>query len=333
MTPGQSRALFADASERGYAVLAVNADTTAAIADCLETAAGLDAPILIEASRWQLAGRSFGRGDAVQGLRHYLTWLACAADAPSFRDVPVGFHVDHIRGPGAEGILTAAAEGVLLAETGPSLCASSISIDAGDLTEQENVERALRVAEHAVARGQEIFLELEHGIDDVPSPTAVADRLLGAMETRAPGAVGLWAPGLGTRHGHTEGGYPEFDPCHVGRHRDAALRVTGRRIGIVLHGSSGVGLEQLEAGVKLGLVKVNWSTAGLALRVAGAAAYYRNHPEVLSPGHPRFKDLAMDDAVEKSVGPAYRDAVREMILVLGGAGHGRRLVCELKAII
>src|SRR6185369_6679997 len=63
---------YAGWKDSGYGIelsrRAVNADSHAAITDCLEAARECGAPIIIETSLWQLTGRSFGGGDAILGL-------------------------------------------------------------------------------------------------------------------------------------------------------------------------------------------------------------------------------------------------------------------------
>src|SRR5437016_5831765 len=98
LNPIQSRSLFAHALANGYAILAVNADSPAAVTDCLEAARRCGAPIIIETSLWQLTGWSFGAGDPLRGLPRYLVQVAALANAEPYRDVPVIFHTDHIKG-------------------------------------------------------------------------------------------------------------------------------------------------------------------------------------------------------------------------------------------
>lgn len=52
LSPEQTRALYQHAATTRYAVLAVNADSPAAIVDCLIAARECDAPIIIETSLW-----------------------------------------------------------------------------------------------------------------------------------------------------------------------------------------------------------------------------------------------------------------------------------------
>jgi len=94
----QARCVLDIALEHRFALLAVNADSPAALIDVLEGARQVSAPVMIEASLWQLTGHSFGAGDAILGLGRYLVQLAHLANSERFREVPVFFHTDHIKG-------------------------------------------------------------------------------------------------------------------------------------------------------------------------------------------------------------------------------------------
>jgi fructose/tagatose bisphosphate aldolase len=112
LTPPQARALLETAVAQKFAILAVNADSHAAVTDCLEAARECDAPIIIETSLWQLTGRGFGAGDPILGLARYLADLAALAESERYREVPAIFHTDHIKGPDTIRILSAAIRGV-----------------------------------------------------------------------------------------------------------------------------------------------------------------------------------------------------------------------------
>ena len=112
LNPSQARDLFSLALDNHFAILAVNADSPAAMMDCLIAAKEMDAPIIIETSLWQLESASFGNGNAIRGLSAYLSWLNSVANSEEFMDVPVLFHTDHIKGPKTEAILTQAVRGV-----------------------------------------------------------------------------------------------------------------------------------------------------------------------------------------------------------------------------
>jgi fructose-bisphosphate aldolase class II len=323
LDPVQSNRLLTHALEHGYAVLAVNADSPAAVNDCLEAARRCRAPVIIEASLWQLTGHSFGMGDALLGLARYLTHLAVMAGAERFREVPVLFHTDHLRGPEALPLLKRAIEGVPLSigGTGVTVAASTISLDSSQLTEEENLAAARELCAHAAERRLPLTLELEAGVDDGLTPLDVTERLLGGVEERYPGRVALWAPGLGTRHGYSPEGYPAFAADHGRQHRLTAQRVTGRPIGIALHGSSGLDEAALRSAVAAGVVKLNWSTESLHLRSAAAREYFHRFADRLERSHPDFKATAMDDGLQRFVSEQYVPRVMERVCLLGGEGR------------
>jgi hypothetical protein len=84
LSPEQTRSLYQHAATAGYAVLAVNADSPAAVVDCLIAARACDAPIIVETSLWQLTGHSFGVGDPCLGIDRFLAGVAyCDGTRPS----------------------------------------------------------------------------------------------------------------------------------------------------------------------------------------------------------------------------------------------------------
>ncbi|MGB0579211.1 MAG: class II fructose-bisphosphate aldolase, partial [Limisphaerales bacterium] len=130
LSPQQTRLLYQHAVDNHYAILAVNADSPAAITDCLVAAAACDAPIIIETSLWQLTGHSFGAGDPLLGIDRYLSDLRTLANSERFENVPVIYHTDHIKGPQTLDILRHAMRAG----------ASSISLDSSELTAEDNID-------------------------------------------------------------------------------------------------------------------------------------------------------------------------------------------------
>lgn len=332
LDPLQSRALFAHALAHRYAILAVNADSHAAVGDCLEAARQCEAPVIVETSLWQLEGHAFGAGDAVLGLARYLANLVVLAAHERYRDVPVVFHTDHIKGPQTRAILGAALRGVPVhwSDGKGRLRASTVSLDASSLTDEENVALLCELAALAREAGVPGTFEMESAVDEGPTPLEATRRLVGAVEAREPGAVWLWAPGLGTVHGLAQDGYPQFRVERIGEHVAALRALTGRDIGLALHGSSGLDEEHLAAAARAGVVKVNWSSESLLLRSRAAQDYYTAHAEALaSPRHPRWKATAMDDGVQRHVANFYVPKVAARIRLLGGAGQGRAFLAAL----
>ena len=341
LTPPQARKLFERCVHDRFAVLAVNADSPAALYDCLTAARNLGAPIMIETSQWQLEGISFGAGDPSRGLALYFAHLNLLAASEEFAEVPVALHTDHIRGPKTREILTRAIEGYPFslgaagAADGPPktetvrLSPSSLSLDASKLTPGDNIELMCSLIEVSRACGRPVTLEMEAGLDGGYTTLGEAEALVLGVESRYPGYLALFAPGLGNRHGYSREGYPDFRPENVQAHAELVRRLTGRPVGIVLHGSSGLSDEQVRQAVAHGLTKMNWSTDGLVLRSAAAREFYESRREQLEPGHGQFKETAMDNGVGRYVSARFVPKIESLIRLLGGEGKGRSLAASL----
>lgn len=334
LDPHQSRLALRTALEHRFALLAVNADSPSAVYDVLEAARRCDAPVIIETSLWQLQGRSFGAGDAALGLARYLADLAVLAGSERFAGVPVLFHTDHVKGPVTVPLLTAAVRGLAIDFGGRTalLAPSTVSLDSSELSEEENLRILRLLADAAEEAGRPLTLEVEAGVDDGITPLETARDLIGGIERTHPGRVWLWAPGVGTRHGLDGGEMPAFDPRAVASHRELAGDLTGRPIGIALHGSSGLPETALGEAVAAGVTKVNWSSESLLLRAQAARDYYRGQGDQLEKGRPRFKTTAMDNGLQSFIAERYLPAVEARIRILGGAGRAR-LVREALAVL
>jgi len=323
LSPTQAAAALRCAAEDGFALLAVNADSPAAITDCLEAARQHDAPIIVETSLWQLTGHSFGAGDPELGLARYLVNLAVLASAPRYADVPVLFHTDHIKGPITLPLLQAALRGLPTGVTAATLSPSTISLDSSQLSEADNIQTLLALCQEAHRTGRPLTLEMEAGVDDGITPLEVAERLLTGVESVSPGYLALWAPGVGTQHGLGDPG--TFSESAVRSHQQLATRLCGRPIGIALHGSSGLPPARLQAAVAAGVTKVNWSSESLLLRSTAAQEFYQVRSTELVKTHPDWKATAMDNGVQAYVSARYLPKVSERLRLLGSVGQGARI--------
>jgi len=317
--PLQARLLFQIALKQRFALLAVNADSPAAITDVLEAARECRAPVIIEASLWQLRGRSFGAGDATLGMTRYLVELAALAGSHRYRDIPVLFHTDHIKGPETLPLLKAAIGGLETGIGGFRLSPSTVSLDSSELTPEQNIGSISELCRQSLSCGRPVTLEMEAGVDDGVTSDAVARNLLTPVERQFPGFVHLWAPGVGTRHGL--GDQDTFSPTAVARHHRLASEIAGRPVGIALHGSSGLSSEALRSAVLAGVCKVNWSSESLWIRSQAARDFFLEHSAALVKGHPDWKSTAMDHGFQAFVAARYQPAVAERIRLLGAEGR------------
>ena len=327
LSPTQSRQLLNHAFEQGYAILAVNADSHAAVSDCLEAALMADAPIIIETSLWQIKSHSYGLGDPILGVARYLADLMVLANSKRYRHIPVIYHTDHIKGTETMGILKAAIQGIQAGIHGQNLqlTASTISLDASDMSEEENIAHMLQLCQFAEEAGVDVTLEMESAVDDRITPAEETKKLIGAVEAQFPGKIALWAPGVGTQHGFTsDDGYAGFQTKTIEDNVRLLQQITGRNIGIALHGSTGLPNEKLSAAAKCGVTKVNWSSESLYLRSMAAKQYYQLFADKLERKHPEWKNTAMDNGVATFVSAMYVQRVVERMMVLGGEGMAGR---------
>jgi len=320
LDPLQARKLYEFAIKEKFAILAVNADSPACIYDCIKAAKQLASPIIIEASLWQLEGQSFGAGDAIRGLAHYIAHTALIANSQKFKDVPVLFHTDHIKGPKTKNILENAVKGVAVSLGGVDLklSPSSISLDASEISNKENIDFLNNLISISKKYGRPLTLEMEAGVDKGISSLEQAKILTSGVETKNPGYLYLYAPGLGTQHGFSKNGYSEFQPKKVAENIRVIEETIGRRIGIAVHGSSGLSEKQLKTAIENGVTKVNWSTENLILRSQFAREYYEKNVEKLTPGNKEFKVTAMDNGVNHYISKNYIPKVMARIKLQSG---------------
>jgi fructose/tagatose bisphosphate aldolase len=111
-----------------------------------------------------------------------------------------------------------------------------------------------------------------------------------------------------------------------------ASRLTGRPIGIALHGSSGLSQESLKRAVRAGVAKVNWSSESLLVRSRAAQEYYATHAAELEKTHPKWKATTVDNGLQTFVAARYLPVVTERIKLLGGAGMAPILLERLKGV-
>ena len=331
LTPLQTRKLISYCIDEHFALLAVNMDSASGIHDCIRAAKEMDSPIIIETSIWQLEGISFGAGDPLRGIALYIAHINLLANSEEFRDTPVVYHIDHIRGPDTEDILTGAVKGIPIKVGDETLLLgpSSISLDASGLSVNENVELMCSLIETSKKCHRPVTLEMEAGIDSGYTTPEEVEALVMGVEKKHPGYIALFAPGLGSRHGYSQEGYPDFQPENVARNTALLEKLTGRKIGVVLHGSSGLSKDQIKKAVSQGLTKMNWSTDSLILRSSAMREYYQTHREELVPRHPDFKPTASDNGVGQYVSVRFLPTVKKLIKLLKSDGKASAFMANL----
>jgi len=323
----QTKRLYRYASLNRVGIIAVNADGDSLIHDTLLAARQANAPVIIEASLWQLKGKCFGNGDAILGLKKYITDVALMAGHPDFANVPVVFHIDHIPAKQAVDILSQAVAGMpyRIWDREIAVFPSSVSFDASGLCDADNIQCVQNVGRRAAGLGIPLSFEVEPGIEDKPTVPADALSMVKQIEDVVPGIVDLFAPAVGTVHGQTvRGANAGFDASLVGAVADALAQGLGRPVGIALHGSSGMSDAQLAASVQQGVIKINTCTMLLGARARAMHAYFNEHVAQIQEGHKDMKETSKDTTVDMAVSQAVVPIIVDRMAVSQSAGQGKR---------
>ncbi|MHB1928078.1 MAG: class II fructose-bisphosphate aldolase [Acidimicrobiales bacterium] len=248
MTVVSAGGLVADAARREIGVLAFNAVTLEHAEAILLGAERARQPVILAVSHNAI--RFHGAVGPLAG--------ACARLAES-ASTPVGLHLDHLED--LELVRAASGEGF-----------SSVMFDASRLDDDGNRRATAEAAAIGHAAGLWVESELGEigGKDGLHSPAARTDPDEAAAFVERTGIDAL-AVAVGTSHAMVDR-VADVDIELIGRLRRAVP------VPLVMHGSSGVGDEAIDAAVGAGMVKVNigtrlnvaWTEAVRA-RLAGGA--------------------------------------------------------------
>jgi len=269
--------LVAEAVRDRSQVVAMNVITLEHAEGILLGAAGAEKPVILQVSENAVRYHE-GRGGPL---------LAACAALVAEHEARASVHLDHVTDP------------ALLELARLELGVSSVMYDASALPYDENLERTASVTRDLHARGLWVEAELGAigGKGGAHDPGVRTDPREAAEFVAATGVDGL-AVAVGSSHAMTSQ-TAELDTGLV----DAIAALVP--VPLVLHGSSGVPLEQLREAVRAGIRKVN---VGTALNVAFTGA---------------VRDALVDDALtdpRRYLAPA-RDAV---------AASARHLLEELR---
>ncbi|MET3564838.1 fructose-bisphosphate aldolase class II [Leifsonia sp. 563] len=176
----------------------------------------------------------------------------------------VAVHLDH-------------AEDEQLARQAVELGFGSVMYDGAALDYDRNVAATVRVVEHAHANDVLVEAELGEigGKDGAHAPGVRTDPDEGRRFVEETGVDAL-AVAVGSSHAMTER-TASLDLDLIARLRHAVP------VPLVLHGSSGVADETIEAAIRAGITKVNVSTHLNRFFTDAIRAYLSAHPDVVDP--------------------------------------------------
>lgn len=276
-TGNQVQEIFNYAKEKGFALPAVNVTGSSTINGVLETAAKLNAPVIIQFSN---GGAQFNAGKGMSNENQKSAILGAVAGAKHIHTLAEAYgatvilHTDHCAKnllPWIDGLLDASEKH--FAETGKSLFSSHM-IDLSEEPLHENIELCKQYLERMSKMDMTLEIELgitggeEDGVDnsDVDSsklytqPEEVAYAYEELMKVSPRFTI---AAAFGNVHGVYKPGNVKLTPVILKNSQEYVQNKfnTGvNPVDFVFHGGSGSTLEEIREAISYGVIKMNIDT-------------------------------------------------------------------------
>ena len=297
-TGDEVQAIFKYAKEKGFALPAVNVIGSSSLNAVMETAAKLNAPVIIQFSN---GGAVFNAGKGMNNDAQQAAILGAVAGAKHVNTLAEAYgatvimHTDHCAKkllPWIDGLLDASEEH--FAETGKPLYSSHM-LDLSEEPIEENIEICKTYLERMSKMGMTLEIELgitggeEDGVDntDVDSsklytqPDEVAYAYEELMKVSHRFTI---AAAFGNVHGVYKPGNVKLTPVILKNSQDYVQEKfsTGNNpVDFVFHGGSGSTVEEIREGISYGVIKMNIDTDMQFAFNEGIRDYMTNNIEYL----------------------------------------------------
>ena len=309
-TGDEVQKIFAYAKEKGFALPAVNVSSTSTVNAVMETAAGLNSPVIIQFS---LGGSQFFAGKGLSNENEQATILGAISGARHVHLMaePYGatviLHTDHCHKaklPWIDGLLSEGEKH--FKEYGVPLYSSHM-IDLSEESIKENIEICKTYLKRMSAIGMTLEIELgitggeEDGVDntDVDSsklytqPEEVAYAYEELMKVSHRFTI---AAAFGNVHGVYKPGNVKLTPKILKNSQafvQEKFNTESNPVDFVFHGGSGSSLEEIREGISYGVVKMNIDTDLQFAFTEGSRDYILKHQDYLKTqiGNPEGDDL------------------------------------------
>ncbi|MRI01488.1 class II fructose-bisphosphate aldolase [Kriegella sp. EG-1] len=297
-TGDEVQAIFNYAKEKGFALPAVNVIGSDTINGVLETAASLNAPVIIQFSN---GGAQFNAGKGLSNEGQRAAIVGAVAGAKHVHELAEAYgatvilHTDHCAKkllPWIDGLLEASEKH--FAETGKSLFSSHM-IDLSEEPIEENIEICKGYLERMNKMGMTLEIELgitggeEDGVDnsDVddsklytqPEEVAYAYEELSKISPKF-----TIAAAFGNVHGVYKPGNVKLTPKILKNSQEFISKKYGvehNHIDFVFHGGSGSTVEEIREGISYGVIKMNIDTDLQYAFLAGVRDYIQGKKDYL----------------------------------------------------
>ena len=309
-TGDEVQKIFAYAKEKGFALPAVNVSSTSTVNAVMETAAGLNSPVIIQFS---LGGSQFFAGKGLSNENEQATILGPISGARHVHRMAEAYgatvilHTDHCHKaklPWIDGLLSEGEKH--FKEYGVPLYSSHM-IDLSEESIEENIEICKTYLKRMSAIGMTLEIELgitggeEDGVDntDVDSsklytqPEEVAYAYEELMKVSQRFTI---AAAFGNVHGVYKPGNVKLTPKILKNSQafvQEKFNTESNPVDFVFHGGSGSSLEEIREGISYGVIKMNIDTDLQFAFTEGSRDYILKHQEYLKTqiGNPEGDDL------------------------------------------
>ncbi|WP_274475296.1 class II fructose-bisphosphate aldolase [Mangrovimonas aestuarii] len=302
--------IFKLAKEKQFALPAVNVVGSSSINGVLETAAALNAPVIIQFSN---GGGVFNAGKGLSNENQKAAIAGCVAGAKHVHlmaeayGVPVILHTDHCAKkllPWIDGLLDAGEQ--FYKETGKPLYSSHM-IDLSEEPLEENIEICKKYLERMSKMGMTLEIELgitggeEDGVDNTdvddsklytqPEEVAYAYEELSKVSDQF-----TIAAAFGNVHGVYKPGNVKLTPKILKNSQEYISEKYGvgnNHIDFVFHGGSGSSVEEIREAIGYGVIKMNIDTDMQYAFMTGVRDYFKNMAPYLESqiGNPEGEDV------------------------------------------
>lgn len=306
----QVQEIFNYAKEKGFALPAVNVTSSSTINGVLETAAKLNAPVIIQFSN---GGASFMAGKGLSNENQKSAIAGAIAGAKHVHalaeayGVPVILHTDHCAKkllPWIDGLLDASEEH--MTKYGKPLFSSHM-IDLSEEPIQENIEISKQYLARMAKMGMTLEIELgitggeEDGVDNSgvdssklytqPDEVAYAYEELSKVSPRF-----TIAAAFGNVHGVYKPGNVKLTPIILKNSQDYVAKkfnLGHNPVDFVFHGGSGSSVEEIREAISYGVIKMNIDTDMQFAYTEGIRDYMTSKIEYLKTqiGNPEGADV------------------------------------------
>lgn len=309
-TGKEVQAIFDHAKKNGYAMPAVNVVGSSSVNAVMETAATLNAPVIIQFSN---GGASFNAGKGLSNENQQAAILGGVAGAKHIHELAEAYgatvilHTDHCAKkllPWIDGLLDASEKH--FEQFGKPLYSSHM-IDLSEEPIEENIEICKKYLARMSKIGMTLEIELgitggeEDGVDNTdvddsklytqPEEVAYAYEELSKISDQF-----TIAAAFGNVHGVYKPGNVKLTP-KILKNSQAYIskkyEVEDNHINFVFHGGSGSSVEEIREAIGYGVIKMNIDTDMQFAFTEGVRDYVEEHKDYLKSqiGNPEGEEL------------------------------------------